>query len=324
MVVLSIVILSALVVTLSGAVVILSFRLHAAKKNQEETAPPPIPAESTQVGILRQKRERVARLCRDLKRSLTHICTTIPSSIPGLSIERVRLLCADELKDQVNAVSNAFQHGLPDRLAPMMRERDFELLDECIDQLSSNVKTVKEIDLTLEPVLKTWSGNSTATFDVYVERLTSVYGRFDELQNAVRSLLSSIAQTSAEDEAKPSVQKRIQKVSGAISDPKVRAAMADLETLARQHYDALDRQVKARVESCYLETLELVLGELGRAEQAGEDTSTRAALSLRVIHVLSNVIASGQQVQCEISERKLEAEVVALERLTALRGDAAQ
>lgn len=315
------VLLSILVLILSGAVVILGFQLRAAKKSRREAVFSPIQNENTGIAILRQKREKAARLCMDIKRSLTHIHTTIPTAIPGLSIERVRLLCADELKDKVTAVSNIFGKGFPDQFVSVMNKQDLALLDKHLNQLTSIAKDVKQIDFTLTTVLKTWSDSSTAAFDDYEARLTAISRRMNELHKAVSSLVSLIAEKSGAGEAVPSVQQRIRQASMEVTAPKVRASMADLEMLVQKHYDDLDGQTKVRIESYYLETLELVLGELGRAEQAGEDTQTREELSIRVIHVLSDIFSAGQQVQREISERNLAAEVAALERLAAMRGD---
>ncbi len=58
-----------------------------------------------------------------------------------------------------------------------------------------------------------------------------------------------------------------------------------------------------------------------QAEEAGEETSGRAALCLRAVNVLSQVISDAGQLQREWSQRSLEAEVEALERLAAMRGD---
>lgn len=315
------VLLSILVLILSGAVVILGFQLRAAKKSRREAVFSPIQNENAGIAILRQKREKAARLCMDIKRSLTHIHTTIPTAIPGLSIERVRLLCADELKDKVTAVSNIFGKGFPDQFVSVMNKQDLALFDKHLNQLTSIAKDVKQIDFTLTTVLKTWSDSSTAAFDDYEARLTAISRRMDELHKAVSALVSLIAEKSGAGEAVPSVQQRIRQASIEVTAPKVRASMADLEMLVQKHYDDLDGQTKVRIESYYLETLELVLGELGRAEQAGEDTQTREELSIRVIHVLSDIFSAGQQVQREISERNLAAEVAALERLAAMRGD---
>lgn len=319
-----IVLLSAFVLALSGAVVILARRLHAAEKGGGAVKPRGAQPENTKAVVLRQQRERAARLCMDIKRSLTHIHTTVPSAILGLSIEHVRLLCADELKDQVNAVLNSFQNGFTDHLAQGMDERDFARLDERIGRLSSISEDVRQVDEALAPLFKTWSRDSAVPFDSYGQRLTAVSQRLEELHQEVQELLRSVSGKRETGEAVLSVQERIRHASLWVSDPKVRAALDGLETLVREHYDALDRQTKARVESYYLQTLELVLEELGRAEQAGEDTNTRAQLSIRVIQVLSNVVTAGQRAQSEISERSLEAEVVALERLAALHGDDVQ
>ncbi|MGN1003670.1 MAG: hypothetical protein ACI4O5_02445 [Oscillospiraceae bacterium] len=317
------VLLSALVLVLAGTVTVLALRLRALKKGEEAAAHSAQP-ESTEAAPLRCGREEAARLGVDVKRSLTHIHTAAPSAIPGLSIERLRLLCADELKKRVNAVLGAFQNGFPDRLAQGMDGQDLARYDELLGRFASITKEVKYLDETLTPIFKAWSRDSAVSFDPYEQRLTDISRRLKEMHQQVQDLLRAISEKQEMRETPLPVPERIGKAASSVSDPGVRAALTGLETQARQHYDALDRQTKARVESYYLQTLELVLGELGRAEQAGENTDTRAQLGLRVIRVLSNILTAGQQTQSEISERSLEAEVAALERLAALRGDDAQ
>ena len=317
-----IVLLSALVLALTGTVVVLALQLRAAKKGRKGEEPRGVQPENEESAALRQRRERTVQLCMDIKRSLTHIHTTAPSAIPGLSIERIRLLCTDELKGRVNAVSNTFQNGFTDRLAPGMDERDFARLDELLDRFVSITEDVKHLDETLTPIFKAWSRDATASFDPYEKRLTDVCRHLNELYQEAQNFLHAVSEKRGMCETVLSVPERIGKAAASVSDPDVRAALTGLETQARQHYDSLDQRTKARVESYYLQTLELVLGELGRVEQAGENTNTRAQLGLRVIRVLSNILTAGQQTQSGISERSLEAEVTALERLAALRGDA--
>ena len=68
---------------------------------------------------------------------------------------------------------------------------------------------------------------------------------------------------------------------------------------------------------------DLEMRELAQAERNGGDVSGTAALCLRVINVLSQVISDSWQTRQEWSGRSLEAEVAALERLAAMRGDIA-
>ena len=66
---------------------------------------------------------------------------------------------------------------------------------------------------------------------------------------------------------------------------------------------------------------DLTLEELGRAERSGEDPTEKAALCLRAVGVVSQVLSDGGRARREQTQRSLEAEVTALERLAALRGD---
>lgn len=323
MVSLPIIILSALVLALAGTVVVLSFRLYRERKDRGGAAAVSVRRENAPTAALRQKTERAVQLCGEIRRSLTHIDTTIPSAIPGLSIARVRLLCADSLKDKTTALCHTFQNGFPDSLAQGMDRQDLDRLEDYVGQLASVTEEVKRIDLTLTPIFKAWTSGAAAAFEEYEQRLAAISQRLDELRKAVQDLLYDAAKKSGTGAAVPSVPERIKKASLEISVPEVRTAMARLEKQIQQNYAGLDQQTKARMETYYLGTLELVLGELVRAERAGEDISTRAELCIRVIRVLSNVVDMGQRARQEIEERSLEAEVAALERLAALRGDTA-
>ena len=77
----------------------------------------------------------------------------------------------------------------------------------------------------------------------------------------------------------------------------------------------------SRLEGEYLSVLERTLEELVQAEREGSGTAEKAALCLRAVNVLSQVISDAGQLQREWSQRSLEAEVEALERLAAMRGD---
>ena len=303
--------LSALVLALAGTAAFLALRLRALEKGGEGEPPHAVQSDHGETAGL----ERAERLCMEIKRSLTHICTAAPSEIPGLSVERIRLMCTDTLKEQVNAVLRAGRG-----FAREMDEGDRTRFDEWTGRLASLRDEVRQIEQALMPVFKTWSRGTAVSFDPYEQRLTAVSRRLEELRRDAQAMLYAAAEKRGSETL--SVPERIRRSAAPVSDPDVRAAADGLEALARQHYDALERQTKARVGSYYFETLELVLGELSRAEQAGEDTRTRVQLSLRVIRVLSDVIAAGRQAQCEIQERTLKAEVDALERLAALRGDA--
>lgn len=321
MVSLPVVILSALVLALSGVTVVLGARLHGVKKSKKEVQSPPAPEESARAAVLRKKTEAAAEQCREIKRSLIHICAVMPAGIPGLSIERVRLLCAGELKDAAAALCSTLENGCSDRLAPAMGPQELELLDTELSRLAAITEEVKNMDQVLTLRFKSWSVHASAAFDDEAQKLAAISRELDALHQKLQTCLLSASQKLRASGTMPSAEDRIRSASRAVSDPTVRAAMADLELLARRSYDGLDRQTKARLGSHYLGTLELVTGELGRAEQAGEDTETRIALSLRVIQVLSDVFAAGRQAQCEGRERDLEAEVTALERLTAMRGE---
>ena len=103
----------------------------------------------------------------------------------------------------------------------------------------------------------------------------------------------------------------------------MRTALEGLGALILRDYDGLEEQARARLEGDYFQTLELTLQELARAERDGGDVGAKAALCLRVVNVLTQVVSENRRARQEWDGRSLEAEVAALERLAAMRGDTA-
>ena len=269
--------------------------------------------------MLAQKQERLELLCTAIRRSLTSIHTAIPSSITGLSMERIRMLCGDELKDKAASVTSASKALFSSRNAGTLREKDLRLLDEYIDSLSSISQELLELEHTLIPAMKAWNGESAGSFEPYEQRLAAVSQKLDTLPDLMRRFLCS----SACDSGARMVRERMRQALRSVETPYILTALENLEGQLLRHYDFLDDPTKARLESDYLPTLELTLRELGQAEQDGEDAVGKAALCLRVINVVSQVISDSRLARREWSEKSLEAEVVALERMAAMRGDIA-
>ena len=264
-----------------------------------------------------QKQERLETLCTQIRQSLTSIHTAIPSSITGLSMERIRLLCGNELKDKAAGISSAVKTLFSGRNIEMLREKDLGILDEYTDNLSSVAKELRQIEHTLIPAMKAWSGEDAGGFEQYEQRLAAASQKLDGLAPVMQRFLRSTACSSGTR----MVQARLRQAAGSVETAYVLTALKSLEALILRHYDSLEDQTKARLESDYLQTLELTLRELGRAEQSGGDTGVKAALCLRTVNVLSQVISDNSRVRQEWNERSLEAEVAALERLAAVRGD---
>jgi len=288
------------------------------RKQRRSEGPEQIQGEDQLVFV--RKQERLELLCTGIRRSLTSIHTAIPSSITGISMERIRLLCGDELKDKAAGVTSASRTLFSDRNVEMLRTKDLVILDEYIDGLTSISEDLLGIEYTLIPTMKSWSGTDTSCFEPYEQGLAAVSRRFDDLTPVMQRFLCSTARNGGAY----TVKTRLQKAARMIETPYVLTALENLEALILRDYDSLEEQTKARLESYYLRTLELTLQELGRAEQGSGDAGGKAALCLRAVNVLSQVISDSRQVQREWSERSLEAEVVAMERLAAMRGDIAE
>lgn len=310
-----------------------AFTIYATKVGREKRIPFEITAESPrrpsrpsdlperrEENPSARKRERLEDLCGEIRRSLTAIHTAIPSSITGLSMERIRLLCSNELKDKAAGVSGAVRALFSSRNAGALEEKDPDILDEYLDGLAAIAGEVQEVEGALVPAMKSWTGGDAGVFTPYERRLAAVSQEFDGLSPVLQRFWASTARKQGSAQA---VQARLRQSAASVETAYVRTALENLETLVLRHYDSLDGQTKARLEAHYIQTLDLTLHELAQAEWNGEDPGGKAALCLRTINVLSQVISDGGQTRRELDQRSLEAEVAALERLAALRGDLA-
>lgn len=298
------------------------FEITAEPSGPESYRRPPRPAEICQSQgeetlALARKKERLEALCTQIRQSLTAIHTAIPSSITGLSMERIRLLCGNELKDKTAGISNAAKALFSGRNAEMLREKDLGILDEYIDSLSSIAGELRQIEHTLVPAVKSWRGEDAGGFEQYEQSLAAVSQKLDGLAPVMQRFLRSTACGSGAR----AVRARLRQAAKPVETAYVLTALESLEALILRDYDSLEDQTKARLEADYLQTLELTLRELGRAEQEDGDIGVKAALCLRTINVLSHVISDNSRRRREWNERSLEAEVAALERLAAVRGD---
>ena len=264
-----------------------------------------------------RKQERLEMLCTAIRRSLTSIHTAIPSSITGLTMERIRLLCADELKDKAAGAANAAGALFSTRNADMLREKDLSLLDEYTDALSSVSQELQELEHTLIPAMKAWRGGDAGCFEPYERRLSAVSQEFDALSGLMQRFLCSSAS------GLQMIRARIRQAQRPVKTSYVLTALESLEEQMLRHYDFLDDPTKARMEGDYLPTLELTLRTLGQVERSREDAGGKAALCLRVINVMSQVISDSRLTRQGWSDISLEAEVEALEGMAAMRGDIA-
>ena len=264
-------------------------------------------------------RKRAEQLCASIRQSLTAIHTAIPSSITGLTMERIRMLCGYELKDKTAAAAGAARTLFSGRNAELLRVKDLSLLDEYFCGLAAAAQELAELERTLIPAMKAGGGENAAGFEPYEQRLAVVSQMLDEFPGLMQRFLSSTSR----DSGVRMVQARLQQAARPVETAYVLTALESLEAQILRHYDSLDEPAKARLESDYLPTLELTLQSLGQAEQDGEDAAGKAALCLRAVNVLSQVISDARQVRQEWDARGLEAEVAALERMAAMRGDLA-
>ena len=311
-----------------------AFAIFAKKVGREKRIPFEIAVEPSVTGPFRRSRgpaeygpglgegppfagrqERLEQLCGSIRRSLTAIHTAIPASITGLTMERIRLLCGDELKDKAAGITIETRKLFSGRSAELLRGKDLSLLDEYICGLSAIAQELMELERTLIPAMKAGRGENAGEFEPYEQRLKTVSQRLDALPDLMRRFLSSTACGSG------AVKARIRQAARSVETPYILTALDNLEAQLLRYYDSLDGPAKARLESDYLPTLEHTLETLSQAEQDGEDAAGKAALCLRAVNVLSQVISDARQVRQEWDARSLEAEVTALERMAAMRGD---
>ena len=314
-----------------------AFTIFATKVSREKRIPFEITAGQTSTGSSRrqchypeaeperraeellQTQKRLEGLCARLRQSLTAIHVAIPASITGLTMEHIRLLCGDELKDKARGVSDACQRLFSQRNGGMWQKKDATILNSYADGLSSIAEELLNLEQTLIPAMKSCQSAASEDFVPFEQRLAALSRRFDELAPVMQQFLHSTAPGCGGQ----TVAARLRKSAAPVETPYVQTALENLEKLILRCWNQMEEQTAARVESDYLQTLELTLRELGQTEREGGETGGKAALCLRVINVLSQVLSESGQVQREWRQRSLEAEVEALERLAAMRGDIA-
>lgn len=317
-----------------GLTMTTAFTIFAKKVGKEKRIPFEITAEShapqrrdsapgqdpgEPASALAPRQERLEKLCREIRRSLTAIHTAIPASITGLPMERIRLLSGDELKDKAAGASTACQTLFSSRNADLLAQKDLTILDEYEEGLSAVSRELLDVEGTLIPILKACPGGDGGDYTSWQRRLEGVSRQFDELIAVMGRFMGSTAPRGGAQGARA----RIQRAAGPVGTPYVCSAVDALERQLLRCYDSLPERAKARLEADYLPTLERALGELARAERDGAEVAAEAALCLRAAGVLSQVLTDGGRVQQEWNRRSLEAEVEALERLAAMRGDVA-
>lgn len=307
-----------------------AFTIFAAKVSREKripfeiTAQPPAPADCLRqraredaTSALQRRQERLEELCGDIRQTLTAIHTAIPASITGLTMERIRLLCGDELKDKTAEAAKSAGALFSGRNAGTLQNRDLGVLDEYLDGLSAIAQRLQEVERALIPAMKSRRDGDIGGFEPCEQALAAASQEFDALAPVLERFLHSAASGAH------AVRARLRKAAAGVETGYVQAALDNLEGLVLRQYDSLEERTRVRVEADYLQTLELTLRELSQAEREAGDVGGKAALCLRAVNVLLQVVSEGGQARREWTDRSLEAEVEALERLAAMRGDAA-
>ncbi len=307
-----------------------AFTIFAAKVSREKRIPFEITAQphaaadclrqrarEDAASALQRRQERLEELCGDIRRTLTAIHTAIPASITGLTMERIRLLCGDELKDKAARAAKSAGALFSGRNAGALQNRDLGVLDEYLDGLSAIAQRLQEVERALIPAMKSRRDGDIGGFEPYEQALAAASQEFDALAPVLERFLHSAASGAH------AVRARLRKAAAGVETGYVLAALDNLEGLVLRQYDSLEERTRVRVEADYLQTLELTLRELSQAEREAGDVGGKAALCLRAVNVLLQVVSEGGQARREWTDRSLEAEVEALERLAAMRGDAA-
>ena len=128
-----------------------AFTVFATKVGKEKRIPFEITAAPAPVSPVRRRsgelleeadglaprQARLEGLCGQVRQSLTALHTAVPASITGLSMEHIRLLCQDELKDKAAGVSRACKDLFSPRNAGVLERKDLTILDEYGDGLAS-------------------------------------------------------------------------------------------------------------------------------------------------------------------------------------------
>ena len=113
---------------------------------------------------LLQTQKRLEGLCARLRQSLTAIHVAIPASITGLTMEHIRLLCGNELKDKARGVSDACQRLFSQRNGGMWQKKDATILNSYADGLSSIAEELLNLEQTLIPAMKSCQSAASEDF----------------------------------------------------------------------------------------------------------------------------------------------------------------
>ena len=188
-----------------------AFTIFATKVSREKRIPFEITAGQTSAGSIRrqcrypeaepepgevellQTQKRLEGLCARLRQSLTAIHVAIPASITGLTMEHIRLLCGDELKDKARGVSDACQRLFSQRNGSMWQKKDSTILNSYADGLSSIAEELLDLEQTLIPAMKSCQSAASEDFVPFEQRLAALSRRFDELAPVMQQFLHSTA-----------------------------------------------------------------------------------------------------------------------------------
>ena len=199
-------------------------------------------------------------------------------------MEHIRLLCGDELKDKARGVSDACQRLFSQRNGSMWQKKDATILNSYADGLSSIAEELLDLEQTLIPAMKSCQSAASEDFVPFEQRLAALSRRFDELAPVMQQFLHSTAPGCGGQ----TVAARLRKSAATVETPYVQTALENLEKLILRCWNQMEEQTAARMESDYLQTLELTLWELGQTE--------RAAQFLGHPHTLTGAVRHGRGV----------------------------
>ena len=138
---------------------------------------------------IRQK--RLALLCQEIRRSLTAIHIGIPSTLTGLPIEQIRLLCSDTLKDKTADIAKLCGSLFSGKSAHNLSGKNLEILDVYTDMLASITEDLRDVEWTLIPAMRLCSGTDTDSFTPYAQKLVQIARKLDGLSPVMQYFLCS-------------------------------------------------------------------------------------------------------------------------------------
>lgn len=262
-----------------------------------------------------------ASTCRT---ALSHIVNKMPAQAGGAATTRIYTLCSDALREKVSRVVKDFDACKGPTVEKVLDREDRRRLYFCFKDFGVAAAMSEHLDRALCLLYEAWADDNPSLTTV-LSKLASFERQLDNIHCGLQSALCQIAnrQLGVPGAEALSAAEHLSVMSEGIREPAIREALGFLSARLAACYSKLSPSLQSRMDGQYLPMLGSALDDFIRAEAEGKDLKQRKDICLRAIAVIDEVLAVNQAERDREIQRRVEVEVDALDRLTALRGDRA-